>query len=184
MVDIILAEHSGQAWLVSGEQYIDDLLANTLAGNVSIEIVVCESDSEVAELWHRHGAEPAGAHQPWLIHPGIVARIRREAPGHSIYFPEWSAMLDKEARRVIQSAAAWAQQFAEAAVALVRYPEAGESRPTRELAGLRLSLVESELEALGIDAARFVRVTRAVAEGPSVGPLAQRVDIEVKAGAT
>ncbi len=31
MADIVLAECRGQAWLVSGEQYIDHLLANTLA---------------------------------------------------------------------------------------------------------------------------------------------------------
>ena len=42
MADIVLAECRGQAWLVSGEQYIDHLLANTLPPHVSIELVPCE----------------------------------------------------------------------------------------------------------------------------------------------
>jgi hypothetical protein len=179
---IILAEHQGRTWLVRGERYIDDLLANTLPSNVSIEIVACESESHVDEIWRLHGAEPAGANLPWMIHPGILARIRREAPGHSIYFPEWSALLDKEAQRVIASAATWAQQFAEADIVLVRYPDGDEPRPLRDLANLRYGLIESALEELGIAPARVVRTTRDTAPGAALGPLGRRIDIEVKGG--
>ncbi len=42
MADITLAEYNGRVWLVGGEVYIDDLLANTLTPNVSIELVRCE----------------------------------------------------------------------------------------------------------------------------------------------
>ena len=42
MADIVLAEFGGQAWLVGGEEYIDDLLANTLPQHVTIELVACD----------------------------------------------------------------------------------------------------------------------------------------------
>ena len=77
MADIVLAEHRGQAWLVSGEQYIDDLLANTLPGDISIEFIACQSDSDVTILWVQSGRQPTSAGLPWMIHPAIVTRIRR-----------------------------------------------------------------------------------------------------------
>ena len=69
MADIVLAEHRGQTWLVSGEQYIDDLLANTLPGDISIEFIACQSDSDVTVLWVQNGAQPASAGSPWIINP-------------------------------------------------------------------------------------------------------------------
>ena len=54
MADITLAEFHGRVWLVGGEPYIDDLLANTLAADVSIEIIPCEQKSQVNALWEQH----------------------------------------------------------------------------------------------------------------------------------
>ncbi len=42
MADIVLAESGGRTWLVTGEMYIDDLLAGTLPANITIEFVACE----------------------------------------------------------------------------------------------------------------------------------------------
>src|SRR5579871_5157593 len=106
MADITLAEFQGRVWLVGGEPYIDDLLANTLASNVSIEIIPCEHKAEVNALWVQLCGVQPGA-DPWIIHPGIVARIRRNSTGYSIYFAEWSARLDDEARTVVSSVAQW-----------------------------------------------------------------------------
>ena len=61
MADITLAEFNGRVWLVGGEVHIDDLLANTLPPDVSIEMVRCESQSEVHSLWVQNCGEPASA---------------------------------------------------------------------------------------------------------------------------
>src|SRR5580698_9150122 len=58
MADITLAEFNGRVFLVGGEAYLDDLLANTLAKEVSIELVQCERQSAVHELWVQHCGEP------------------------------------------------------------------------------------------------------------------------------
>src|SRR5215469_12439377 len=86
MADIVLAEHRGQTWLVSGERYIDDLLANTLPRDVSIEFVACESQSEVNVLWVQNCGQPSVGGAPWIIHPAIATRIRGSVAGHSVFF--------------------------------------------------------------------------------------------------
>ena len=121
MADITLAEFNGRVWLVGGEPYIDDLLANTLAAGVSIELVPCEQKSDVQALWVQHCGEPITPGDPWLIHPAIVARIRRTSPGNSVFFAEWSAALDKDARAVIASVAAWAMENHAATLDLVEF---------------------------------------------------------------
>ena len=180
MADIVLAEYNGQAWMVGGVEHIDDMLANTLPDNVSIEIVVCDALSQIDELWEQYCGEPAPGTMPWAIHPGIVKRIRRQSTGHAVFFEQWSAKLDKDALEVIRSASAWALQFTEAEVHLVSYAPGTASRAARDLSNLRCGLIEEELEKLGIPETRFVRTTRDSSTLPAVGDETQRIDIEIK----
>jgi hypothetical protein len=180
MADIILAEYNGQAWLVGGVEHIDDMLANTLPDDVSIEIVLCESDSQINELWERFCGEPEPGSMPWAIHPGVVKRIRRQSTGHSVFFEQWSAQLDRDAMEVIRGASNWALQFEEAEVHLVSYAPGTPGRAARDLANLRSGLIEEELEKLGIAETRFVRVSRDSSTLPAVGEESQRIDIEIK----
>ena len=182
MADVVLAECAGQAWLVSGEQHIDDLLANTLAPEVSIELVACESKSEVDALWVQHCGPRQENTALWLIHPAVVARVRRASADHAVYFAQWSALLDEDARTVIRSAAAWAAQHPDRAVALVRYVAPGAAAALTGLAALRTSLIEAELVALGLPAARLARETRDTAAMPGMAEESQRVDIVVNMG--
>lgn len=180
MADIVLAEYNGQAWMVGGVEHIDDMLANTLPDNVSIEIVICEALSQVDELWERYSGEPVPGTMPWAIHPGIVKRIRRQSTGHAVFFEQWSAKLDKDALDVIKSASAWALQFVEAEVHLVSYVAGNAGRAVRDLSNLRCGLIEEELEKLGIAEGRFVRVSRDGTTIQVVGEETQRIDIEIK----
>src|SRR5215469_3556431 len=125
MADIVLAEHRGQTWLVSGETYIDDLLANTLPQDVSIEFVACESQSDVNLLWVQNCGQPSAASAPWIIHPAIASRIRGTVAGHSVFFSQWSAKLDEDAQSVIRAASVWAADSADAGVALTMYVAPG-----------------------------------------------------------
>lgn len=177
MADIVLAECRGQAWLVSGEQYIDNLLANTLPPEVSIELVACESKSEVDALWVQHCGPPQPFTAPWLIHPGVANRVRRKEPGHSVFFGQWSAMLDDDARSVIRSASIWALQNPDRPVTLMRYVSEGGQPGLAELANLRAGLIEAELVALHVTADRIGRETRDVTTVPGMGQESQRVDI-------
>ena len=180
MADIVLAECNGQAFMVGGVEHIDDMLANTLPEDVSIEIVACESQSQIHDLWVRHSGEPQPGSMPWAIHPGIIKRIRRQSSGHNVFFAQWSANLDKEAIGIIRAASAWALQFDEAEVHLVSYATDKPSRAARDLANLRCGLIEEHLEQLGINESRFVRVTRDASTISAVGEESQRIDIEVK----
>ena len=180
MADIVLAEYNGQAWMVSGVEHIDDMLANTLPDNISIEIVVCEAHSQTDALWEQYCGTPLPGTMPWAIHPGIMKRIRRQSTGHAVFFEQWSAKLDKEAADVIRSASAWALQFEEAEVHLVSYASDGARRAARDLSNLRCGLIEEELEKLGIAENRFVRVTRDPKTLPAIGEQDQRIDIEIK----
>jgi hypothetical protein len=181
MADIVLAEHQGQAWLVSGEQYIDDLLANTLPANLSIEFVACESHSDVIVLWVQSCGEPSTSGAPWMIHPAIANRIRRASSGHSVFFGQWSALLDNDAQSVIRAAADWAAKCGAAAVVLTSYVAPDGPRMVADLANLRSRLIEAELTELGVAPARIVRATRDVTSVPEVAAASQRVDIVIKA---
>lgn len=159
MADIVLAEHQGQSWLVSGERHIDDLLANTLAPNLTIEFVACESKSAVTELWVQYCGEPTFAVAPWIIHPAIAARLRPRPTGSRVLFTPWSAMLDDDAKAVIAAAAARAAESGGAGVVLTRYLEGDDPQPITDLANLRSSLIEAQLVTLGIQPERIVRAT-------------------------
>lgn len=182
MADIVLAECRGQAWLVSGEQYIDHLLANTLPPEVSIELVACESKSEIDALWIQHCGPPGPYSAPWLIHPGVANRVRRKEGKHAVFFAQWSAMLDDDARAVIRSAAVWAHENPDREVSLVRYIKPGSPQAMLDLANLRASLIEAELVALNIAAPRVVRETRDIAAVPGMSEESQRVDVVLIAG--
>jgi hypothetical protein len=180
MADIVLAEHRGQAWLVSGEQYIDDLLANTLPNNISIEFVACESHSDVNVLWVQNCGQPTTSGAPWMIHPAIANRIRRKSAGHSVFFGQWSALLDDDARSVIRASAVWAEECGDAAVELTRYVEPDAPQVIADLANLRISLIEAELTGLGVAPSRLVRTSRDARTVPGMGPESQRIDIVIK----
>lgn len=184
MADIILAEHRGQAWLVSGDRYIDDLLANVLEADVSIEFVACESESDVYALWIQNCGEPGPGGMPWMIHPAIIRRIRRTASGHAVYFGQWSAMLDDDALSVIKSAVVWAEEFSEAPILLLSYVDGAGPRAIADLANLRSSLIEEELERLGVASARFLRERRDLASVPGAGEESQRIDIVIRPATT
>jgi hypothetical protein len=162
MVDIILAEHGGQAWLVSGERFIDDLLANTLPSHVTIEFVTCESESDFAALRSRVFLEDVEGSQPWLIHPAIARRVRSslagpEPSGHRVAFGAWSAARDKEADAAI-TAAAHAAMTDHRSVVLTSYVFPGGPKPMADLAALRSSLIEAELIRIGVDPTRIAHV--------------------------
>lgn len=181
MADITLAEFNGRVWLVSGETYLDDLLANTLSSAVSIELVACESKSVVNDLWIQHCGKKEFVGEPWLINPAIVTRIRRSAPDYRVFFAQWSAMLDPDALTVIASAAAWAVENPGAQVLVAEYLDPAGPRAIADLSRLRAGLIEDKLADAGVAQARIQRVTRDVSEVPGMAQESQRVDIIVQA---
>lgn len=181
MADITLAEFNGRVWLVGGETYIDDLLANTLSKDVSIELVACEHKSEVHDLWVQNTGKKDFIGDPWMIHPAIVTRIRRSTPDYAVFFAQWSAMLDPEALTVIASAAAWAVENPGAQVQVAEYLDPAGPRAMADLSRLRAGLVEDKLVEGGVPQSRIERVTRDVAEVPGMTQESQRVDIIVRA---
>ncbi len=164
--DVILAECNGQAWLVLGEQHIDDLLNNTLSAHVSIDIIACESKSAVDALWRRHGGGDNTA-MMWMIHPAILRRARGQSqglPGEVIVaFAAWSAALDDAAQTALRTAADLALNRPEAALALVRHVPQDAPPMAAQMADLRSGLVEAHLAGMGVAAERLLRETMTVA---------------------
>jgi hypothetical protein len=154
MADIVLAEHQGRAWLVSGEKYIDELLANTLPSDISIDIVSCASHADVTALL---SAEDAGK-SFWAIHPGIVKRLRRGLEGYTVLFSQWSALLDDDAGSVIRGAADLAVLHPRAAVLLTSYAGADAPPTTRALSELRKNLIEAVLIEHGVAGTRIAHI--------------------------
>lgn len=182
MADITLAEFNGRVWLVGGENYIDDLLANTLPAHVSIEIVQCASQPELHKLWVQHCGEPTAQGMPWLIHPNIAARIRRSSPDYAVFFAQWSALLDQDALAVIREAANWAAENQAAPVLLAEYLDPDGPQAMADLARLRAQLIEDKLVEFGVDRARIGRLRRNVADVAGMSQESQRVDIVVRTG--
>ncbi len=183
MADVTLAELNGNVWLVGGEAHLDDLLANTLSKDVSIELVPCESKSDVHELWVQNCGEPAFPGNPWLIHPAIVARIKRSTPDYAVFFAQWSVLLDEDALTVIASAASWARQNPEASVLLAEYLDPAGPASIEGLSTLRAQMIEDKLAEHGLPRERVTRARRGVAEVPGMGQESQRVDIVVRVAA-
>lgn len=156
MADIVLAEWNERVWLVGGEQHIDNLLANTLAPEITIEIIACEQKSRVHELWELYcGPQTGFVGDPWLIHPAIVARIRRAGAPDAVLFPPWSAALDPDAHAVIDAAAAWAGQNPAARITLIARHDPNGPAGLTDLARLRGQLVSAALVTAGVEAGRI-----------------------------
>ncbi len=180
MADITLAECGGQVWLVGGVEYMSDLLANSLAANISMEIVQCESTQDVMRLWEQNNPDGDGS-SAWQIHPAIVSRIKRASPDFAVYFTQWSALLDADALAVVNAAAAQARGQADVPVQIATYLPPAPARNLASLARLRAQMIEDALIEAGIDAARFLRETRETGSVPGMGDESQRVDVVVQA---
>ena len=180
MADVTLAEFNGSVWLVGGERYIDDLLANMLPAEISIELLLCEHKSEVHELWVKlSGAQDLTA-QPWIIHPGIVARIRRSGLENSLQFAEWSAALDGGARETITAVAAWAEQNPAGTLDIVEFLDPDGPQSIADLSRLRAQLVTEALVKAGVPAARIGRATRPVSDVEGMAQESRRIDIATR----
>jgi outer membrane protein OmpA-like peptidoglycan-associated protein len=180
MADVTLAEFNGSVWLVGGEQYIDDLLANMLPPEISIELLLCEHNSEVHDLWVKLSGKQDLIGQPWIIHPGIVARIRRSALENSLHFAEWSAALDDNARDTIASVAEWAGQNPAGTLDIVTFLDPDGPQSIADLSRLRAQLVSEALVAAGVPAARIGRATRPVSDVADMAQESRRIDIATK----
>lgn len=175
MADIILAECGTNGWLVCGEQYIDDLLANTLPAHVSIEVVTCESKSAVIELWTEYegGDDPA---MMWLIHPNIIRRARGQAGQLSVEFTAWSAAMDDRAESAMQTAADQMLHVETRRLSVVRYVDAAGLAAAGDMANLRASLIEARLAALGVAPSRIIRET----QPPEQPGQMERIDLVIR----
>jgi hypothetical protein len=180
MADITLAELNGRVWLVGGEPFIDDLLNGTLAPDISIELVPCEQKSDVHALWVQLCGPRQTYGDPWIIHPGIVARIRRTKGNYSIFFAEWSAALDRDAHTVIASVAAWARENAAACVDIVEFLDPDGPQAIADLSRLRATLVEGELVKGGMTTARIGHAKRGTGDVAGMAQESQRIDIIVR----
>jgi len=180
MADITLAEYNGRVWLVGGENYIDDLLINTLPPGVSIELVPCEDKTAVNRLWTQLCGEPDGMSDPWIINPAIVARIRRQLSDYSVFFAEWSAAIDKEGHTVIASVAAWWHDNKAALIDVVEFLDPSGPKSIADLSRLRGQLVEEALVAAGVPAAQIGRTTREIGDVAGNVQESQRIDLVTK----
>ena len=160
MAEIILAEHLGNAWLVGGEEYIDDFLINRLPPDVSIRIVTCQSDSEFQTLWNENGGAVPGR-RPWSINPQVMDRVRGFQPDMTIAFGPWSALLDDKAKAVIAAAAAEAAKTPATKVILSTADMTEQAAAMVSLTTLRLTLIDAEFNTNGFDESRLVHATRA-----------------------
>jgi hypothetical protein len=182
MADITLAELNGAVWLIDGERFIDDLLANTLPDDISIEMVACESQEAVQALWEQHCGAPEPGSLPWAINPALINRIRNRSPDFAVFFAQWSALLDDDAMTVVNAAASWAHDNPEMPVQLAEFIDPAGPASIADLARLRATLIEEALIKSGIDHARIGRVRRDVAEIPGMPQESQRIDIIVRPG--
>jgi len=183
MADITLAEFNGRVWLVGGEPFIDDLLANTLADDVSIELVPCENKSEVMGLWTQLSGPQQFVGDPWLINPAIVARIRRTLTHtSSVFFSEWSVALDRDAMTIIASMATFACENEDAVLELVEFLDPAGPKALADLARLRAQLIEDSLAEAGVARERIRRATRGLDEVVGVTKDSQRIDIATRLG--
>jgi hypothetical protein len=181
MADITLAEFNGRVWLVGGEPFIDDLLANTLASEISIELVPCEHKSEVHKLWVQHCGPQSGFGDPWMIHPAIVDRIRRATAGYQVFFAEWSAAIDQDGHTVIASVAAWWQDNQATMLDLVEFLDPAGPGSIADLSRLRAQLVQEALVRAGVPLDRIGRETRQPDAVAGMAQESQRIDIAIRA---
>ncbi len=182
MSEIILADFNGRTWLVGGEDYIDDLLANTLAPGITIEVVPCTTKAEVMALWVQHCGEPNRTGDPWMINPAIAKRVRDVTADHAVFFAQWSAMLDQDAQTVIAAAATFALSEQGLPVVVTEYLDDGAPQSLADLSRLRAHLIEEKLVEAGIHRGRLGRARRATGEVPGMAQESQRLDIIIREG--
>jgi hypothetical protein len=180
--DIILAEYQGNAWLVRGERYIDDLLVNTLPRGIGIEIITCETETDVNDLWRQEGWDASQGRMPWIIHPGIMKRVRGTQSGQSILFGQWSALLDDDALDTIRATAVAAEEATGTRVFLISYTQPGQTQTMTDLTNLRYSLVETELGRLGVALSRIVREVVNAEANDNTKAKYERFDIRIGTG--
>ena len=179
MADITLAEFGGNTWLVGGEALIDDFLANTLSKDVTIELIPCETKSQVHALWEQHCGPPQYGGDPWLIHPNIVNRVRRNSAGYAVYFAQWSAQLDDQAMSVIRAAAS-AVHGGSSKLVLTEYVDVAAPAFAADLAKVRMGMIEQMLLSERVAPKQLMRAQRDMAEAAAVGQDAQRVDLVIR----
>jgi len=183
MADITLAEYQGRCWLVAGDEHIDGLLGNMLDPEITIEIVPCASKADVIMLWTATCAGRDFVGEPWMIHPGVVNRVKGVQQDRVVRFAEWSAALDDEAKSTIAAAAAWARDNISGRLELIEFvaPDAG--RSVGDLQRLRCNLIEDALVRDGVASARIGRQTVAPAEPGPPGTDGRRIDIAARPAA-
>ena len=179
MADVTLAECNGNIWLVGGERYVDDLLFNTLPDGVSIELISCDDRDQVRKIWIQNCGEPLPPSEPMLVNPSIAERVRRSTPGRTVFFTQWSAMMDPDAIAVLRAAASWMVGSPSLKAVLVEYVPAKSVPGLAELSKLRLTLIASKLTEFGVAPERLSQRTRPPTL--TIGPHQdnQRVDIEI-----
>jgi outer membrane protein OmpA-like peptidoglycan-associated protein len=115
---------------------------------------------------------------PWLIHPAIVARIRRNlSTNNSVFFAEWSVMLDRDAMTIISSVAAWTVANADATLELVEFLDPQGPKAIADLSRLRAQLIEDSLVEAGVARERIGRGVRGLDETVGLTKESQRIDI-------
>lgn len=180
MADIVLAQIGSRTWMVDGETFLDDLLVNDLPGDVTIEFITCESESEVQEMWAANVENPGEAGPAWLIHPAIVERTKRMVGvggAFGVVFAPWSAARDASADATIVAAADAAVADEIARVIITSYVPEDAPAFAGDLANIRAGMVETELLGRGVDKDRIQR-DRAAAIGDQAGK-ADLIDILV-----
>ena len=180
MADVTLAECNGNVWLVSGEQHVAMLLYNNLPPDVSVELVSCDSLEQVRQIWIQNCGEPLSPCDPILINPAIADRVRRNTPGgRTIYFAQWSAMLDEDAVILLQAVAGWLNGAPALQAKLVSFIAPDSLPGVPELFQLRVTLIRRKLAEFGVAADRLGHEVRAPDENGGAQQESQRVGLEV-----
>ena len=155
MADVTLAEADGQTWLVAGDGHIDGLLANTLPPTTTVELIACATRAEAWAMWEATSPQALEGGMPWLIHPGIVRRLKGSLGDQCIRFTPWSAMLTDEARTLIASTAGSLAANPAGRLTLRQFCPAAPPPGLADLQRLRSQLVTAALTGAGADAARL-----------------------------
>ncbi len=159
MADVTLAEANGQTWLVTGDEHVDGLLANTLPSTVTVEIIACETRAEAWAMWEAKSPDAVEGGMPWIINPGVVRRIKGMLGEQGIRFTPWSAMLSEEARQMIATAAGWLAANPGGRLMLRQFCTAAPPPGLTDLQRLRAQLVSAALAGEGAAAAQLVGET-------------------------
>ncbi len=179
MADVTLAECNGNIWLVSGEQYIHQLLFNTMPSDVTVELISCDNKQQVHNLWLQNCGTPDSPRDPIMIHPRIADRVRRSKPGRTVFFTQWSAMLDEDALAVLRAAAAWMVETPALQAVLVEYVDPQGMAGLAELSKVRLTLIREKLAEFGVVAERISVETRMPGDTVEARQDSQRVDMMI-----